>query len=231
MKVTNRIYAALSGGVNTYLDPSLIWNMIAMSIKNIYLLRHGELEVKDILCGHSDVLLSEKGYLQLNDAVKKLPIVTQCFSSSLSRCVLFAKDFCQKENIPLKVNDDIKEMNFGQWDGKPYQQLWLQKNKGLPTLGDFWQDPWSNTPPEGESMHDFTARIDRFWQQLIHSEGTLNTLLVTHGGVIRHLLAIVLGLSRTGNTHLSAIDVPYAALIHISIFTDEDGKAWPKLML
>jgi len=30
---------------------------------------------------------------------------------------------------------------------------------------------------------------------------------------------------------MTNIDVPYGALIHIQVFIDNDGKAWPKLML
>ena len=107
------------------------------------------------------------------------------------------------------------------------------------TLGDFWQDPWQCQPPNGESMESFMERVDNFWQnllsQLCQSElekaDSLNTLVLSHGGVIRYLLAKVLGLPIPGTYHMTNLDVPYGSLIHLQVFIDNEGKAWSKLML
>lgn len=213
-----------------------------MSEFNVYLLRHGELVQKGILCGRTDVALSDFGKQQLIAATNKLPTISHCFSSPLIRCRDFAEQFCQHHQLSLQASEQLQEINFGDWDGESYQTLWQTSptlDEETPTLGAFWQNPWQCLPPNGESMASFTERVDDFWQSLISQlsqanidkSDSSNTLVFSHGGVIRYLLAKVLGLAIPGTNHMTNIDVPYGALIHIQIFIDSDGKSWPKLML
>ncbi|UUO24391.1 hypothetical protein FGD67_15040 [Colwellia sp. M166] len=217
-----------------------------MSVFNVYLLRHGELVQSGILCGRTDIALSDIGKQQLINATKNLPKISNCYSSPLVRCREFATQYCQQHELSLQVLTELQEMNFGDWDGKPYQALWQLTQEAETTaaettltLGDFWQDPWQCQPPNGESMESFMERVDNFWQnllsQLCQSElekaDSLNTLVLSHGGVIRYLLAKVLGLPIPGTYHMTNLDVPYGSLIHLQVFIDNEGKAWSKLML
>ncbi|WP_143764376.1 alpha-ribazole phosphatase family protein [Cognaticolwellia mytili] len=213
-----------------------------MSEFNVYLLRHGELMQKGILCGRTDIELCDVGKQQLTNATNKLANISQCFSSPLIRCREFAEQFCQKNGLTLQVSEQLREMNFGDWDGKSYQTLWktqISPDEKIPSLGAFWQNPWQCSPPNGESMASFIGRVDGFWLRLlsqlsqahIEKNDAQNTLVFSHGGVIRYLLAKVLELPIPGTTHMTHLDVPYGGLIHIQIFIDDDGKAWQKLML
>jgi alpha-ribazole phosphatase len=209
---------------------------------NIYLLRHGELVKTGVLCGRTDLALSPQGKQQLIDATNKLPKISLCFSSPLIRCREFAEEFCQKAELSLQVYPHLQEMDFGDWDGKSYQALW-EKNansaEGTPTLGSFWQNPWQFLPPNGESMASFIKRIDNVWleiikqlQQMSADENQSKSALVfSHGGVIRYILAKVLELPIPGTKHMTHLDVPYGALVHIQIFVDNEGNVWPKLKL
>jgi alpha-ribazole phosphatase len=209
---------------------------------NIYLLRHGELVQTGILCGRTDIALSDIGKQQLTNATNKLPKISYCYSSPLIRCRIFAEEYCQQNALSLQVSTQLQEINFGDWDGKSYQELWQTKlnlDENIVTLGDFWQNPWQCLPPNGESMDNFTKRVDDFWQSLLaqlqqtkqEESNSPNTLIFSHGGVIRYLLAKVLKLPIPGTTHMTNLDVPYGALIHIQIFIDNEGKIWPKLKL
>ncbi|MCW8834470.1 MAG: histidine phosphatase family protein [Colwellia sp.] len=213
-----------------------------MSEFNLYLLRHGELVQKDILCGRTDIALSDLGKQQLIAATNKLPKISSCYSSPLRRCRIFAEEYCQQHELALQVSSQLQEMDFGDWDGKRYQTLWqaqASSDEESPTLGAFWQNPWRCLPPNGESMESFTERVEHFWRNLLAefhqtahgNNNEQNILVLSHGGVIRYLLAKVLQLPIPGTTHMTNIDVPYGALIHIQILIDSEGKAWPKLML
>lgn len=206
------------------------------------MLRHGELVQTGILCGRTDIALSDIGKHQLINATNKLPKISHCYSSPLIRCRTFAEEYCQQNELSLQVSTQLQEMNFGDWDGKSYQELWQTNpcvDENTPTLGAFWQNPWQCLPPNGESMEHFTLRVDDFWQSLLaqlqqtkqEENSSLNTLVFSHGGVIRYLLAKVLKLPIPGTTHMTNLDVPYGALIHIQIFIDSEGNAWPKLKL
>jgi len=199
--------------------------------RTLYLLRHGEIATPGILAGKTDVALSEKGLLHLWKTTKNLPEIAQCISSPLQRCQNFARQYSLTHNLELKLEGQLQEMNFGDWDGKTYQDLWQIKSKDRKTaLGDFWQNPWQHTPPNGEAITDFVSRVDSWWQQWLAEKGEGNTLVVSHGGVIKHLIARILQMPIPGTAHMSNIDIPYAGLVKITIYTDEQGKAWPKII-
>ena len=145
---------------------------------------------------------------QLLEATNTLPDISHCFTSPLIRCHEFALEYCQDNDISLQVSAQLQEMNFGDWDGQSYQTLWQAAptlDKITPTLGAFWQNPWQCLPPNGESMENFISRVDDFWQSLLKSLSethvekgeSSNTLVFSHGGVIRYLLAKVLRASHS----------------------------------
>ena len=198
----------------------------------LYLVRHGEIETTGILAGKTDIALSAVGREQLAKAINPLPNISRCVSSPLIRCHELAAQYCQQRNIELEVESNLQEMNFGDWDGKTYQALWdMDKNSGLSSIGDFWQNPWQNSPPNGETMVNFVSRVDHWWHNYLAHDDLLDTLVFTHGGVIKHLLARVLNLPIPGTVHMTSFDVPYASVIKISLYRDENRKVWSKLML
>ena len=202
-----------------------------MHQRTLYLLRHGEIATPGILAGKTDVALSDNGLRQLWKTSQQLPDISYCISSPLQRCKLFASEYVLKNNINLQIDNNLKEMNFGDWDGKTYKELWeIKPTKQQSSLGDFWGNPWQHNAPNGESMADFVERVDTWWQQWLTTAPQGNTLVVAHGGVIKHLIARVLQLPITGNVHMSNIDIPYAKLVKIAVYTDEQGAVWPKLV-
>ena len=203
----------------------------------LYLLRHGEITTPGILAGKTNVALSELGHKQVLQANKFIKNIDRCISSPLIRCYESARLYCHQKNLPLEVESKIQEMNFGDWDGKSYQELWRinsqPSNGSLTTsaIGNFWQNPWQNQPPNGETMDHFVTRVDSWWQNFCTESRLQNTLVFTHAGVIKHLLARVLNLPIPGTAHMTSIDVPYASLIKVSLYRDENGKVWSKLVL
>jgi alpha-ribazole phosphatase len=199
--------------------------------RTLYLLRHGEIATPGILAGKTDVALSDEGLRHLWKTSEQLPEISQCISSPLQRCQMFAKEYSWKNSIDLQLDDKLKEMDFGDWDGKTYKSLWeIKATEQQSSLGDFWQNPWQHSAPNGEAMVDFVQRVDEWWQQWLSKSPEGNTLAIAHGGVIKHLIARVLNLPIPGTTHMSNIDIPYAKLVKVSVYTDEQGKAWPKIV-
>jgi len=203
----------------------------------VYLLRHGEIATPGILAGKTNVALSELGRKQVLQAISSLKNIDRCISSPLIRCNESASLYCQQNSLSLEVDNNIKEMNFGDWDGNSYQELWCINSplsrSPLTTsaIGDFWQNPWQNQPPNGEAMDNFVARVDNWWQKFCAENRSQHTLVFTHAGVIKHLLARILNLPIPGTAHMTSIDVPYASLIKVSLYRDESGKVWSKLVL
>ncbi|WP_350608358.1 histidine phosphatase family protein [Pseudoalteromonas sp. MER144-MNA-CIBAN-0113] len=195
----------------------------------VYLLRHGELEEQNVLAGHTDFLLSEEGIQQLKIACEGLANVDQVCSSPLKRCSQFADSFSDANHLPLYLMEGIKEFNFGDWDGRKYDELWQLAS--APTIGDFWQNPWFVSPPNGEDMADFYSRVHHWWQQTlidITEKKIQSQLVVTHAGVIKQLLAIICQMPKQIN-YQNIFTVDYGKLVCIDIFVDEQGITWPKI--
>ena len=107
------------------------------------------------------------------------------FSSDLQRCKSTAMILFP--NKGLTTLQELREMNFGEWEGKTYDDLKEDR------LYQKWlSDPLLSCPPGGETIQQFTKRVDTGWelisQQMI--AGNLKSCaIVTHGGVIRYLLS------------------------------------------
>ncbi|WP_065978672.1 histidine phosphatase family protein [Pseudoalteromonas lipolytica] len=197
----------------------------------VYLLRHGEIATPGILCGHVDVALSDVGYEQMRLASAKLSRFDAIYSSPLKRCSTHAEFLARQHTINVQYNNALKEFNFGDWDGQDYQQLWQQNGKLH--VGDFWQHPWQVKVPNGELMADFYARVEAWWQaflvSLTESKHT-QSLVISHAGVIKQILAIICHMPKQTNTHLNVFHLPYAGLITLDVYIDEQGQAWPKIV-
>ena len=197
----------------------------------VYFLRHGEIATPGILSGQIDVDLSKHGLEQMRQASAELLNLNAIYSSPLKRCSVYADFLANQHTLNVQYFNALKEFNFGDWDGQDYQQLWLQTSK--PHIGDFWQHPWQVKVPNGESMADFYARVEAWWQTFLNSlSETKHTqsLVISHAGVIKQILAIVCQMPKQSATHLNVFHLPYAGLVTLDVYIDEQGKTWPKIV-
>lgn len=107
------------------------------------------------------------------------------FSSDLTRCINTATILFPNQD--LKLLTSFREMNFGKWEGKTYEDL-KEDSRYQCWLSDY------NTycPPEGESFADFTERVNTGWKRIkdeILSQNVQRCAIITHGGNIRYLLS------------------------------------------
>ncbi|HEY9052116.1 MAG TPA: histidine phosphatase family protein [Gammaproteobacteria bacterium] len=167
----------------------------------IDLLRHGETTAGKCFLGSTNAALTDKGWSQMHNAVSE-HIYDMVITSPLLRCVDFARDYSQQRNIPLLVEEDLREIHFGLWEGKTSEQLWQSEQK---TLVDFWKDPFANTPPQGEAMTDFVNRVNHCFNRITQEFQDKRILLVAHAGVIKVIISSALGIL-TGQMHKITID-------------------------
>lgn len=172
----------------------------------IDLLRHGDTGLGPCFCGRLDPPLSARGWQQLQAALPPTADWAAIISSPLQRCAAFARQLAETRQRPLQLETDLQELAFGDWEGcspaevAARQPEWLER---------FWHDPWQTPPPAGERLQHFEARILAVLKRLLHQPDRQSPLLIiTHGGVIRLLLARARGLERTA---LLQVDVPHAA--------------------
>lgn len=177
----------------------------------IHLFRHGQVAGPPALYGKTDVELSEMGFESLSKATQQLPPPDHIITSPLQRCHSFASQQAQRLDCPLTIEPALREMDFGRWDGVAYEE----HSPEWPAMEKFWQQPAQVTPPEGESLQQMQQRVSAAWRAL--TEASDKTIWVfAHGGVIRLVLAEVLGLDWRNAQLYSTLQVGYASRTDIS---------------
>lgn len=155
---------------------------------NLYLIRHGRQNTE--LC-NLDVELSAEGIQQaelLRERLKNYGI-DALYSSNLIRARQTAEIINQELCLPLRIREDIREICFGELEGRSdeYNDAHFVdfKVKQLCMLEDA-------AYPGGENGADVYKRAMPVIQELVQC-GRKNIAVVTHGGVIRALLADLFG--------------------------------------
>lgn len=158
-----------------------------MGDRFIVLLRHGEAAGGARFRGAADDPLSAQGWDQLRAAAALEPGLEHVVTSPALRCAEFAHALAAERGLTLEVAAAFAERRFGAWEGRSAAEI------PAADLARFWADPAGYDPPAAEPFADFRGRVLAAWDTLaLAARGV--TLLVTHGGVVRVVLARVLGM-------------------------------------
>lgn len=161
-----------------------------MTELRIDLLRHGVTERGSCFLGRSDAALTDEGWQQMMTGLAGVSPqeYERIYSSPLQRCAAFARQWAGADR--LQIDDRLSEYDFGDWDGETAASVHARDPE---SLGRFWSDPWQHTPPQGEPLPAFFARLESLIDELQqHHQGAV--LLICHGGVIRALHTLLNGL-------------------------------------
>ena len=146
---------------------------------SIYLIRHGKTEANEnhLYCGSTDLPMSEKGRAELR-AMRYDIHPQRLVTSGMKRTdetlrILFG-------NVPFYVDSRFREVDFGSFEMKSYDQLKEDPAYQAWLTGD----NEANVPPGGESGIQMTRRVLEAFSEL--PDGTA---LVAHGGVIAAIMA------------------------------------------
>lgn len=155
-------------------------------------LRHGEVAgPAHVYRGRSDAPLTPRGREQMHAALAALPQWGAIVSSPARRCLDFAREAAVARALDCRVEPDWQELDFGAWeDLRPDEAAAC----AAAAHAAFVRDPRHCAPPGGESLDALDVRVGTAFARLGESACT-STLVVTHAGAMRAVLAQVLGLS------------------------------------
>ncbi|MGR6780811.1 histidine phosphatase family protein [Moritella viscosa] len=88
--------------------------------------------------------------------------------------------------------------------------------------------PANNTPPNGESLADFSQRVEVALLNVLQEYQGKRIALFVHSGVIRTLIAWCLKIDYLHGVQFQRIKIEYASISHISVFAHE-GEHFPQL--
>jgi len=157
----------------------------------IDLIRHGEPEGGSRYRGNRiDDPLSEKGWSQMWAAVENPPAWQQIISSPLLRCRAFADALAEKQGLPVEVDERLREIGFGDWEGQTRAQI---QQRSQVEYDNFYRDPVNCRPEGAEPLDAFIERTHSVFEDAIKHYNGSHLLIVAHAGVIRALVTYALG--------------------------------------
>ncbi|WP_321528246.1 alpha-ribazole phosphatase family protein [Sedimenticola selenatireducens] len=180
-------------------------------VTTIDLIRHGEPEGGVLFRGWRDDPLSILGWQQMRNATSGHSSWDLVVASPLIRCAQFAEELSNKAGIPMIIDERLKEIGFGEWEGCSPELLYQESPQ---LVSDFWSNPVEFPPPGGETMARFQSRVESAWQDIQLAHAGRHLLVVAHGGVNRMIISTVLNIPLS---HLFRLELPYAGISRIRI--------------
>lgn len=160
----------------------------------LILIRHGETDWnrEGRLQGGQDIPLNDLGRTQAAEAAQRLRTLEPGFAAldfigSPMHRARETMDILRAE-LDLapgayRLDDRLKELTFGSWEGFTWRDI-RKAEREQAQLRE--RDKWSFVPPGGESYGMLAQRVRPVLEELQRE-----TVIVSHGGVARAILALV----------------------------------------
>ena len=168
------------------------WGLAATTCR-LLLVRHATAEGNGRFQGHLDVSLSSAGRRELRFLCEKCTRypVRAVYSSDLRRARQTADAIARNFGLDVDVRSELREINFGQWEGLSWNQI----ARRFPKLAALWIERFPRQAiPGGEPISQFKKRIAAGIREIVGANQGQCALIVTHAGVIRFTLGKALGL-------------------------------------
>lgn len=163
-------------------------------LTTIYIVRHGETEWNKtgLLQGHADSPLTTLGKEQAELIAKELRRVRfdEVFASDLLRAKRTAEIIALEFKLTVKTTQALREQHFGSFAGKPHHEYNQAVQRLLKQYKRVTQKQLSRlkVTPDAESQEEAISRFITFLREASVGFSGKTILVVTHGGVMRHLL-------------------------------------------
>jgi alpha-ribazole phosphatase len=161
----------------------------------LVLVRHAEPaeEARGRCYGRLDVGLSPNGRLQCDRLARRLAgdRVDSVVSSPRHRALETARAIARAHDLVPTISEGLQELDFGDIEGRSYDEIAASH----PRLYAQWMSaPTTVRFPGGESYDELRRRVGASLATLREAHAGERVVAVTHGGVIRAVLAEILEL-------------------------------------
>jgi 2,3-bisphosphoglycerate-dependent phosphoglycerate mutase len=149
-------------------------------VTTLLLVRHGETDwnAKGRLQGHTDRPLNKRGRRQAQALAEELAEqeISAVYSSDLARARQTAEILAARLGLPVVVQPDLREKNWGTWEGLTAAER-------------------ERVAFEGETTDEHRERTLRAVRRIADRHPGRRVAVVTHGGSLRRVQAAVLGIA------------------------------------
>ncbi len=202
--------------------PPSTWTGNTGGPTRLLLLRHGQtaLSRQRRYSGRGNPELTDVGRRQAADAARYLSGkggISAVVTSPLRRAYDTAEAAAGALGLPVQVDDDLIETDFGEWEGLTF----LEAAQRQPDLHGRWLRDTSLPAPGGESFDEVARRVQRARDRIVADHGDSTVLVVSHVTPIKTLLRLALG---AGASILHRLHLDLASL-SIAEFYPDDGAS------
>ncbi len=146
-------------------------------MSRVFWVRHGPTHA-NAMVGWSDIPADLSDQARIARLMAHLPGDALVVSSDLVRATATADAITgARERLPHDA--DLREIHFGDWEMQAFDTIPDQEN-----LRSFWDQPGDVRPPNGESWHEVSARVDRAVARLLARYPGRDLIAVAHFGAI-----------------------------------------------
>jgi broad specificity phosphatase PhoE len=149
-------------------------------VTTLLLVRHGETDwnAAGRLQGHTDRPLNDHGRKQAKELADRLAGegADAIYASDLARAKETAEIIVMRLGLPVVIDADLREKNFGNWEG-------------------LTGDERIHVEFEGESVQEHRERVLRAIERISERHPGQRVIVVTHGGSLRRIQAAVNGVA------------------------------------
>lgn len=179
----------------------------------LILLRHGQtaLSVERRYSGRGNPPLTETGRLQASAAAQRIGArggIDAVVTSPLERARATAEAAAGALGLPVHVDDDLTETDFGRWEGSTFREA----AQDFPDVHARWLGDPSVAPPGGESFVKVAERVGRARRRICEEYPGSTVLVVSHVTPIKLVLreALDVGYPLLYKLHLDLASVSVA---------------------
>ncbi len=191
-----------------------------MAELTVLLVRHAESlgNLSGQFQGQTDTPLSSKGRRQAERLAARLADqpIQAVYTSDMSRAHETARPIAERTGAPLIAKQELREIDVGKWSGLTFEEI----TSRFPEEAAAWHagDPHFRRGG-GESYVDAQQRMVAGMEEIVaaHSDGQI--VVVSHGAVLRALLAHVLGFPINGLYRLQIANASWTLIAW-------DGEHW-----
>lgn len=204
-------------------QPMVGWSDELGTITTFLLLRHGETaltpEKRFSGSGGTDPELSPTGRRQAERTAAALAArgaIQAVVSSPLKRCRQTAEAVADRLGLTVRLEDDLRETDFGAWDGLTFAEV----QQRYPADLDAWLRSAEAAPTGGESFAEVARRVAVARDKTMARHAGRTVLVVSHVTPVKTLVRLALGAPPEA---LYRMEVDAASLSAVSYF--QDGNA------
>jgi broad specificity phosphatase PhoE len=189
-------------------------------VTTLLLARHGETDWNSERRwqGHADQPLNERGRDQARELAEELAVrqIDAIYASDLRRARETAEIIAARIGLPVRVEQDLREVDVGEWSGLVHTEIETRYPEGFRR----WQQGLHGWD-EGETYDAMGARVVAALFVIAARHPAETVLVVSHGGAIRASQAAAAGLRNDEFRRQESRPAPNCAVFEFGI---ADGR-------